>query len=223
MRHSVRFTKLAWAFLFFTLLTLFVMGCLRKPGAPLTEITYRLPTKLTVSAGGELPGTGIRYERMDDEGAYLVIQGMEALKRRGDSVDWKGDLAPGVSADLSLRVIWYTEDELHLVGEATLKVEEIQPQTVSIPTSSPIKYTGAVAYGIAKGATIPGSPITYEGRTEEGAQLNIEGYPYRKMGDSILWEGELRAGVYVRLDMRVLQYDDKGLRVGGLATLWIGS
>ena len=51
----------------------------------------------------------------------------------------------------------------------------------------------------------------------------MEEYPYRKTGDSILWEGALRDGVCARLDLRVLQFDDKGLRVGGLVTLWIGS
>jgi len=51
----------------------------------------------------------------------------------------------------------------------------------------------------------------------------VEGYAYRKVGDSIFWEGSLRDGVYLRLDVRVVQFDDSGLRVTGLATIWIGS
>ncbi len=128
-----------------------------------------------------------------------------------------------MAVELKLRVVWYTEQELYLVGTAKVVVDEIHPQAAKIDTSSPIKYGGPVVYSVNRGTTIPGTTWTYEGRTEEGAKLGgIEGYPYRAVGDSIFWEGKLRERVYLRLDLRALQFDDKGLRAGGLVTLWLG-
>lgn len=49
----------------------------------------------------------------------------------------------------------------------------------------------------------------------------IDGYPYRKLADSILSEGKLREGVFLRLNVRVLLITDDSLRVGGMATIWI--
>jgi hypothetical protein len=201
---------------------LLVTGCLLRPANP-NQITYRLPTQITVAVGHEIPGTTIRFESMGEQGAYLRIQGQQALKRKGDSVNWKGNPLPGVAVELKLRVAWYTAEELYLVGTAKVVVDEIHPQMAKIETLSPIKYSGPVIYNVNKGATIPGATWTYEGRTEEGAKLGgIEGYPYRAVGDSIFWEGKLRERVYIRLDLRALQFDDKGLRVGGIVTVWLG-
>lgn len=207
-----------------SLVALLAVGCLLKPGKTPSRLTYKLPTKLTIAAGDVLPGTGVRYERMSEKGAYVLIKGQEALKRKGDSLDWSGSPVAGVSVDLKLRVVWYTETELHLVGTAKIVIEDIKPRQMDISTSSPITYAGPVAYGLAKGASIPGTAMTFEGETDEGARLGgLGGYPYRKVGDSIFWEGALRDGVYIRLDVRALQFDEKSLRVGGLVTLWIGS
>jgi len=203
---------------------LITAGCLRKPGKQPSTLTYRLPTTLTVAAGASLPGTDIKYDHMDDEGAHLLIGGQQALKRKGDSLDWAGEPVSGVSVDLKLRIVWYTETELRLAGTVKIKVEDAKPEMKAVTTSSPIKYGGAVVYGLAKDAAIPGTTVTFKGAADEGAELGgISGYPYRKVGDSILWEGKLRDNVYIRLAVRVLQFDEKGLRVGGLVTLWLGS
>ena len=199
-------------------------GCLRKPGEHPQELTYKLPTKISVPVGGVLPGTGIRYEGIEDNSAQVLIGGQKALKRKGDSLNWEGDLLDGVSVDLKLRVIWYTEQELHLVGTAKVTINNVHPEPSAIVETSTIRYDGAVAYGLAKGAVIPGSTIVYEGKTEQGAKLSgVEGYPYRAEGDSVVWKGTLRPDVYVRLSLRVVQYSDKGLRVAGLVSLWIGT
>jgi hypothetical protein len=202
-----------------------VGGCtFGKSSGQAGRMTYNLPTKLTISAGSELPGTGIRYVCMGQDGAEVSIQGQQALKRKGDSLDWGGKLIPGVSIDLKQRVVWYTEKELHLVGTAKIVVDDTAPQASKTGSKSPVKYSGPVVYSVARGSPIPGSTVTFDDRTTDGAKLGgIEGYPYRKGGDSILWEGTLREGVYIRLDVRVLQFDSKAMRVGGLVTLWIGS
>ena len=201
-----------------------LVGCQLGKGGKPGQLTYKLPTTLTVHVGAELPGSGIRYERMGKDGAEVTIRGQQALKRKGDSLDWSGNPIPGVSIDLRQRVVWYTEEELRLAGTAKIVIDDVNPQPATGSPTSPVKYSGPVAYSVSKGAPIPGTTVTFEGQDTEGAKLGgIQGYPYRKGGDSILWEGALREGVRIRLDVRVLQFDGKGMRVGGLVTLWIGS
>lgn len=205
-------------------IVLLLTGCLVKPGAQPSQLTYSFPTTLAIKMGNSLPGTDIRYERMSDQGAYVTIKGQQALKRQGDSLDWNGSLGSGVTADLKLRIVLYNENELRLVGTAKIVVDGIAPKQGSIPTSSTIEFSGPIAYGLAKGAYLPGTTLTYVGSAADGAQMGgVEGYPYRKVGDSIFWEGSLRNGVYLRLDARVVQFDNEGLRVTGLATIWISS
>ena len=197
-------------------------GCSLRPGRESGRVSYRLPTKLTVPLGQALPGTDVRYLELTEQGAIVLIKGQRALKRNGDSLDWKGEILPGATVDLGLRVAWFNESDLHVVGMANVDIEGIAPRSGEISTSSPISYSGVVAHSLAKGAKIPGSTISFEGLADEGVKLGgIEGYPYRKTGDSIFWEGVLRNGVYIRLNLRVVQYDSKGLRVGGIVTLWL--
>ncbi len=200
-------------------------GCLRRSEDKPNQLTYQLPVKLTIAMNGELPGTGIRYQGMDDQGAHLFIEGQQALKRKGDSLGWKGTPVPDVAVDLETRVIWYTEKEIYLVGTAKVVIDNTSPQPVLVsPAPQWVSYSGPVVYSVNKGEVIPGSTLAYEGRTDEGAKLGgLEGYSYRKVGDSVLWEGKLHNGVYSRLDARIVQYDDKGMRIGGIVTLWIGS
>lgn len=187
------------------------------------QLTYRLPTTLTIAVGQTLPGTDIRYQRMSDKGAHVLIKGQEAIKRQGDSLDWRGQPLPGVDVDLQLRILWYNEQELRVVGTAKVVIKGVQPRPAVITTSAPMHYTGPVFYSLARGAVLPGSTLTYGAKTEEGVKLGgIEGYPFRQVGDSISWEGVLREDVYLRLDLRVLQFDERGLRVLGIVNLWLG-
>jgi len=196
---------------------------LLRAGQNPTTLTYKLPTTITVPVGDVLPGTNIRYQGMSGESARVLIDDQEALKRKGDSLDWKGTPLPGVSVEVKSRIAWYTDRELHTVGTAKIVVEQISPRAGAANKSSPMQYSGPVAYGLAKGATIPGSSVTFVGKTAEGAQLGgMAGYPYRKLGDSVVWEGMLRDRMSIHLELRVLQFDEKSLRVGGLVTLWIG-
>lgn len=198
-----------------------LMGC-RSGSGNASRLTYQLATAVSIPVGDALPPTGIRYDRVEDRGAYLIIDGQQALKKQGDSLSWSGTPRDGVSLTLKQRVLWYTEDELHLVGTAEVEVEDASPTAGPIVTTSPVTYSGPVAYSITKGSTIPGSTLTYLGKADDGAELGgLSEYPYRLAGDSILWEGTLRPGVYSRLDLRVVQYDDRALRVGGVVTLWI--
>lgn len=220
MRHRVRLIGLMVAFL----ITLSQAGCLIQPGKDPTSLNYDLATTVTVAANKALPGTGIRYETMDDQGAHLTIDGEKITKRKGDSVFWKGTLAPGVTADQRLRVVWFTTDNLTLAGTVKLHVDDIAPRAIKPVTTSLVTFSGPEVYSLAKGAKIPGTQLVYEGSTDKGAQFSgIEGYAYRQAGDSLVWEGMLRDGVYLRFEGRVIQFSSGSARIAGIVTLWIGS
>jgi hypothetical protein len=199
------------------------VSCDLDSGEGPVELTYTAPVEISVKAGENLPGTGIRYVGMSEKGAEVIIAGQHALKQKGDSLDWKGNPVEGASVDLSLRVLWFTEETLHLVGTGQVVVRQPTPQPAFIQNDWPLKFTNApVTYGVARNEYIPGTTIEYLGKEEEGAHLGgIDGYPYRKGADSILWDGKLREKVYLRLNVRVLYIGEDSLRVGGTADIWI--
>jgi hypothetical protein len=202
-----------------------LLGCTLKPGEHPGKLTYKLPTVLTVPLGESIPGTDIRYEENDEDGVYLILGGKRALKRKGDSVSWEGEPVPGANVNLDLRVVWFNEQAVHLAGTAQVVVNDVSPRSETPITESPVKYSGAVAYSLAKGAYIPGTTLTYVGQEEEGAALGglpEDAYPYRQAGDSVVWEGRLRDDVHIKLELRVIQYSERILRIGGLVTLWLG-
>jgi hypothetical protein len=201
-----------------TLSLLLLPSCV--PGG---ELSYTAPYEVKIEAGEDLIGTGIRYVGMKDSGAEVLIEGQRAFKRKGDSLDWEGSPVEGVKLNLSLRVLWYTEKKLYLIGRAKVVVRDPQPQSGAIPVEAPLRFSNApVSYLVKKGSYIPGTQIKYLGKTEKGAELSgVEGYPYRKALDSILWEGKIREKVYLRLNLRVGIISEHSLGVGGLATIWI--
>jgi hypothetical protein len=206
------------------LFSLVMASCLLPQGRLSSALVYTfVPSRITVQVGETIPGTDIRYSHIGENGAHVTIDGQPALKRQGDSLNWSGEPRPGVKVDLRLRVVWISDAQIELLGTTKVTVQDAQPRRAAIVTSSPMEYGGAVAYNVRKGNTIPGTLLTYEGETEEGARLgNVDGYPFRRAGDSIFWEGMLVDDVYVRLDLRAVQYGERSLSVGGWATLWIG-
>jgi len=204
---------------------LLASGCTLRAKEHPSEMSYSLPTTINVGIGETVPGTDIRFERSTEDGAYVRIKGQEALKRSGDSLNWKGEPLPGVDLTLKLRVAWQNEDAMQLVGTAKIEMSEVAPRIATISKDSELKFTGPVAYSLGKGAVIPGTTLTYEGRDDEdGAELGgLDEYPFRQVGDSIYWQGKLRDDINIRLELRVLQFDDRTLRAGGLVTLWLGN
>ncbi len=196
-------------------------GCVQRSGSADT-LTYHLPTGFAVAVGEAIPATNIVYVSQDDNGAHLLIDGQEALKRKGDSLDWDGEPADGVATRLRLRIVWYTDEELYLAGTGKLVVSAVAPALAEVNEGAELKYSGAMTYSVRQGDTIPGSLVVYEGQSDEGAQFSGAGdYPYRKAGDSVYWEGRLREGVSIRLDLRLVEYNESRASLAGLVTLWI--
>lgn len=196
-------------------------GCLHSPAATqASTLTYEGPQTYTLKPGGLVPGTNIRFMRQSSEGAELIIGGQRAAKQKADSLNWSGSPAEGVELDLRLRIIWYTQDALYTAGTAKVTVSNVAPEPAKAPADSPLAYQMAVAYGLQVGGAVPGTTLIYEGQTPDGAKFaGIEGYPYRQLGDSVIWEGRLRPNVAVREELRVLQYDERSARLVGVAHL----
>lgn len=211
--------------LVFSAILLSLSGCfLLNPGKPSDTLRYNLPTAIQVNVGKALPGTPIIYEGRAENGANVLVNGQRALKRSGDSLFWKGSLAEGVAADIRVRLVWFNDEAMYVAGTTQLDIAQTRPTPGPIISTSPVKFGGVVSYRVRRGEAIPGSTITYEEKMPDQARLGgIADYPYRKAGDSIFWEGTLREGVYIRVDLRLVQYDTNSMRVGGLVTLWIGS
>ena len=198
-------------------------SCFSRRDAPENALTYKGPAEISLKPGETLAGTDIVYVGLADGMAEFTIEGQRALKKAGDSLDWKGAPADGVQLSLSLRLLLLTDQTVHTGGTVEVVIANAVPAGQPVTSESPIKFGVPVTYGVDRGKMIPGTSISYEERDEDrGAKLGgVEDYAYRKTGDSIVWEGRLRDNVWLRLDVRVLFYNETSLRVGGVATLWL--
>jgi hypothetical protein len=206
-----------------TILTVYLIvllalgGC---GGGPASTLTYNGPTEQTVPMGQTLDGTDIRYVGYSGKGAEVTIGGQPAIKKIGDSLDWKGSPVAGVEVALAQRVLLANAQRLMAVGTVKITVHDVAPAAAQFPDKPLYSYKVAVTYNVRRGATIPGTLISYEGKTDQGAKLGgVSGYPYRKLGDSIGWEGRLRDNAYLDMTVRVIAYTDDFIQVGGLATV----
>jgi hypothetical protein len=196
-----------------------VTACLPGKGSDRT-LEYNGPTEYSVALGQLVPGTDIRYVAYSERGAEVTIGGQRALKKAGDSLDWKGTPVAGVDVALTQRILLINEQRLQTVGMVKVTINDVAPASAQFPDKPLYSYKVAVTSTVKRGATIPGTLITYQGKAENGAQLGgVSGYPYRKLGDSIAWTGRLRSNAYLDLTVRVVAYANDFVQVAGLATI----
>ena len=204
------------------LVALSVAACARE--LPTGAMEYSTAFERNIPAGRTLPGTDIKYIGKTEQGAQMSIGGQIAIKRALDSLTWHGDAAPGANVSLSLRVLTFDSQSLDTGGTAKVVLTSVKPQAVastSLPKDA-LTFKGIVNYDVPQGKTIPGTTITYDGKTPDGAKLGgVEGYALRKEADSILWTGRLADKVFLGLDLRVVFFTDSSLRTTGTATLYI--
>jgi len=213
--------NLLWGAAVLMILTTLGGGCLPGPGSA-DALKYKGATEETVAIGETLPGSNIRYVGFSEDGAELLIDDQRAVKKVGDSLDWQGKPAPGVEVAVTQRILLANETRLQTVGAIKLTVQDPFPAVAQFPDKPASSYKVAVTYTVKRGATIPGTLITYTGKTDSGAELKgVSGYPYRKIGDSIGWTGRLRANVYLDMTARVIAYTDDFIQVAGLATVGV--
>jgi hypothetical protein len=187
------------------------------------ELEYVAAFEHVLAPGGTLPGTGITFLDHQEEGARVLIGGQETLRKVGDSLDWQDEPLDGVAVDWSLRVAPSGQDSLRVVGTVTVTVRDPVPVAAEADTRSEMQYTAPVTLNAGPDEALPGTTLVYLGSTDQGAHLgNVEGYAYRKVADSITWEGRLKDRLHIRFSTRVVFYTADRLQVFGTATLWIG-
>ncbi len=206
--------------------TIFVMalllaGCpLQPPAGDDGRLVYAGPTEMRLRAGETLAPTTIVFVGVTDGRGQFIIDGMRATRQIGDSLDWDGEPLPGVRLSLRLRVVWYPGQEAQLAGTVRIEIDGAQAVAGDVDEEAPIRYRVPVTYRVARGTAIPGTTVTYNGESDRGAELQgLNEYPYRKIADSILWEGYLRPDVGLSVNLRVAYFNANSLEVAGVATV----
>ncbi len=196
--------------------------------APPGAIVFAGPTAPQLAAGERLPGSDITYVGVDGEDALFTIAGLRSLRRMGDSVDFEGAWPglPGSVYEARLRIYAFTDEGVWLAGVQQLLIPELAPVAGPVPAGAATLTFPFVDGVQADGSdTISGTTLGYLGRYERGAQLAgvPEGeYPYRTVGDSVVWRGQLRPEVGARYDVRIIAYGRDSLRVGGTVAVTLG-
>lgn len=188
-------------------------------------ISFTASSIFSLSPGSTIPGTQIRFVQGNDVYEFS-INGLQAYRQLGDSLAWRGIIAPGVLGDYRLHLQSSFRDPLQAQGDVTVTI--FNPSPVEIPpTQLPpgnLYFSDInVHYAVPVDRRIPGTTLVYEGEQNQVAELSgTAGYPFFALDDSLLWSGKLRENVYIRYNMKINNLDDEWLELGGTAELWIG-
>lgn len=191
-------------------------------------MTYQVPVySVNLLPGQRVPGTQMYYVNKQDEIYNVTIDGLPAAKQAGDSFSWRGIIGPGVIGRYDLRIS-ATPGSEEMLASGPVEITVLNPVPVELagggpPTAGWLQFGNIpVEYLVPKGGAIPGTSLTFEGQTDQGAQLSgTSSYPYRALGDSLIWTGRLRGNAIVRYDLRVSALTDPSMTVSGTAALWI--
>ena len=202
-------------------LAVLLAACMTAPSGE--ELVLEGPVEMGIEVGERLPGTPVELLSITDGTARVSIAGALAEKKVGDSLDWSGTVREGVELKLALRIIWIEEDELRTAGTARLRIRQPAPAPQTIVNEPPVHYALPMTAAVKRYQPVPGTTITYLGKDpDKGAVFGgVAGYPYRKVADSLTWEGQLREGVLARHELRVILFTDDQAQVGGIVHVYI--
>lgn len=195
-----------------------------SPTPPGDTLHLSAPFSTAIAPGSSIAGTRIVYVQSAGDVHEFSIDGLRAYRQVGDSLTWRGIMAPGLFGDFRLRL---ASDFLgRLRAEGRVAVAVLNPAPVEIPpTQRPdasIYLQGIpIDYFTPEGRRIPGTTLIYEGTYEGLAQVSgTAGYPFFSRDDSLLWQGQLRDNVFIRYDLQVSALSENGLGLSGTAELW---
>jgi hypothetical protein len=191
-------------------------------------LIYTTPIyNVNLSPGESVPGTRLHYTDRNADVYNVTIDGLPATKQGGDSFAWQGVLAPGVGAKYDLRISPSFGNDTLIVG-GPVEIIVLNPAPAEVATLPATTATGlyfsniAIAVSVPVGELLPGTTLAYQGGTSQGASLSgTAGYPYRALGDSLIWAGQIRDNVFVRHNLRVVSFNDETIRLVGTAEIWI--
>ncbi len=195
------------------------------PGLSVGEnaIAFAGPTEMRIQVGEFIPGTDIQLMGIVDGRAEFLFAGLRAERISGDSLDFDGawpDIG-GVQYALRLRVYLVTKEYVRAAGIHRLVVEGIQPvyQEVGFNEHArKISYTGSAGVG----ELLKGTTFGYAGFSEQGAEITgipAGDFPFRKIGDSLRWQGMLRSDLPSMFSLRIVRYGERSVQVVGIVTL----
>jgi hypothetical protein len=198
-------------------------GLQTPPGA----IAFQGPLELALTAGQTIVGTDIRFVEAESgaDAAQFEIAGLVAPRRIGDSLDFDGGWPGinGVSYNLRLRLYQIGNGQVRAAGVQRLVIENIAPQEANVDVESGghiLRFPHSVT--AEPGESFAGMALGYAGQESRGATLTglPDGeYPYRKLGDSVEWQGYLAPNIAVVYHLRLLYYQDANATVGGVAVV----
>jgi hypothetical protein len=191
-------------------------------------LTFQVPVSvLTLAPGESIPYTQLSYQGREGNLYQVLIDNQAADKRVGDSIRWQGIIAPGVSAFYNLRIAPSFPQENLLAG-GSVEIGVFNPVPAEIEGDISVGEDNIhfgnvfVDFRVPTGENIPGTTIVFEGKRDEEAELSgVVGYPYRAVGDSISWRGQVRENVSVSYSLRIVSINEDEMRMMGSAELWI--
>ncbi len=189
-----------------------------RPG----PLVYEGPYRVDLAVGEQLPGTNVRYLGVVPQGARVDIAGKQTIRLAGDSLEAEAQPHPTLAVRYNLRIYAYDERALHAIGTVRVEIWEAQPRLGPRPPQAAVRFTAPVTYRVPRDGVIPGTSIVYRGKEGDRARLEgLPGYPYRKIGDSILWAGQVHPMVHLNMTFRVLLIEDSWLTVAGTVEVWL--
>jgi hypothetical protein len=204
------------------------LEALASLAVPTGALAFQGPLELGLEPGQAIRGTDIRLVRGGADGGEFEIAGLRAVRRLGDSLDFDGPWPgmQGVTYHLRLRVYRLTDGGVRAAGVQRVVIENVQPQraAVTLPREA-LRFP--ITVGANVGEDFAGLTLGYVGQdATRGAQLRglPDGeYPYRKIGDSIDWQGRLRADIAIEYQLRMLYYQPSNARIGGVVLVALPS
>jgi hypothetical protein len=182
-------------------------------------VSYDGAVTISARTGEPIVGTSIVYQGKAPDGrAIMNIGGQQGLKSVADSVNWSGALVLFSLVDLRLRVVSYDENGMTLAGTIHIVVQEPNPTAGDLSVNRIAAFTFVASFTVARGGMIPGTTVSYVGARTGGAEFaNLDQFPLRERGDSVVWQGHVRERVGLRVEQRVVDYnDDRVILIGTL-------
>ncbi|MCO5185116.1 MAG: hypothetical protein M9928_08920 [Anaerolineae bacterium] len=187
---------------------------------PTDMLTYRTTSYTAmVSLTKSVPNTQIRYANKQSDLFELNINGFAAFVRSGDTISWRGLVAPSLYTSYQLIVSPGSEIDMFTQGSVDIVVFNPVPvELFNLPLlNNPGTFTGLqLQYVVPIGQRIPGTTMVYQGTSNGEVQFSgTSQYPISSVGNSLNWLGQLGQNIYVRYNLVITSASETELQLSG--------